>query len=116
MRGISEKRLREYKRIAIQKGIQSHDALLYALIEECQELNPYETDQLLPMSEAPKDGRYIKVIFWSGTNQYHSEMIVCWNKKHEAWEEYMVDPEDETFPSSTFNGWIPIAIYKEPVK
>lgn len=68
--------------------------------------------KLTPMSEAPRDGSYIKVIFWSGTNQGHSEMFVCWNKKHESWEEYNLDPEEETFKDFHFNGWIPLPIYK----
>jgi len=49
---MSEKRLREWKRIAAQKGLDDLqvDELLNHLIADCEELN-----QWIPIENAPKD-------------------------------------------------------------
>ena len=91
--GISKKRLREWKRIAVQRLIDGE--ILDLLIKECKELNPWQ-----PIDEnTPKDRELL--LFYSGNE---SSEAFCWIKKYDPsvgvrqpthWQELPENPKGE---------------------
>lgn len=105
MRVITEKRLREWKRIAIQKGLDGIKSteLLEQIIKECKEIDHFTVTKLRPMSEAPKNEIMILAF-----NKYENDFV----KTFFIGQDWCV-PEFEFTPNEDdFIGWIPMPIYK----
>lgn len=74
------------------------------LINECQELDTLTVTRLRPMSEAPRDGRYIRVYWETGFPGEWCDDFVSWNERFEGW----VGTEDEVLQDRNFDGFIDV--------
>jgi len=120
MKVITEERLREvlngdanYKMSA--PYINAQRKLLVAMIDQCQELDTLTVTRLRPMSDAPRDGRYIRVYWETGFPGEWCDDFVFWNERFQGWERDWVDPEDEVLQDRNFDGFIDLPRY-EPEK